>query len=102
MAGAFAPTAKTQAFLCHRVSNNWVEVNELKLNDIMHGTNVNEDECTTVFWRRDICAGEIYNEVSEIRSLQSWNGTVLERDSVNGSHSLGLLYFLRRKGIDDE
>jgi polysaccharide export outer membrane protein len=43
MAGGFAPTAKTQVFLYHRVSSNWVEVKELKLNDILHGKNVNED-----------------------------------------------------------
>jgi polysaccharide export outer membrane protein len=43
IAGGFAPTAKTQVFLYHRVSTNWVEVKELKLNDILHGKNVNED-----------------------------------------------------------
>jgi polysaccharide export outer membrane protein len=43
VAGGFLPTAKTQVFLYHRVSTNWVEVKELKLNDILHGKNVNED-----------------------------------------------------------
>src|SRR5271155_128787 len=43
VAGGFAPTAKTQVFLYHRVNNEWAEVRELKMNDILHGQNVNED-----------------------------------------------------------
>jgi polysaccharide biosynthesis/export protein len=43
MAGGFAPTAKTQVFLYHRTSTNWMEVKELSLKDILHGKNVNED-----------------------------------------------------------
>jgi polysaccharide biosynthesis/export protein len=43
IAGGFAPTAKTQVFLFHRVSNNWVEVKKLSLKDILHGKNANED-----------------------------------------------------------
>src|SRR5277367_3513527 len=43
VAGGFAPTAKTQIFLYHRVNNEWAEVRELKMNDILHGKNVNED-----------------------------------------------------------
>lgn len=43
VAGGFLPTAKTQVFLYHRVSDGWAEVKELKLNDILHGKNVNED-----------------------------------------------------------
>ena len=43
IAGGFAPTAKTQVFLFHRVSNDWVEVKKLSLKDILHGKNVNED-----------------------------------------------------------
>ena len=43
VAGGFLPTAKTQVFLYHRVSTNWVEVKKLKLNDILHGKNVEED-----------------------------------------------------------
>jgi len=43
VAGGFAPTAKTQVFLFHRVSTDWVEVKKLKLNDILKGKNVNED-----------------------------------------------------------
>ena len=43
IAGGFAPTAKTQVFLYHRTSTNWVEVKELSLKDILHGKNVNED-----------------------------------------------------------
>jgi polysaccharide biosynthesis/export protein len=42
-AGGFAPTAKTQIFLYHRVNNEWAEVRELKMKDILHGKNVNED-----------------------------------------------------------
>jgi polysaccharide biosynthesis/export protein len=43
VAGGFAPTAKTQIFLYHRVNNAWAEVRELKMNDILHGKNVSED-----------------------------------------------------------
>jgi polysaccharide export outer membrane protein len=43
IAGGFAPTAKTQVFLYRRVSDNMAEVKELKLKDILHGKNVNED-----------------------------------------------------------
>jgi polysaccharide export outer membrane protein len=43
VAGGFAPTARTQVFLFHRVSTDWVEVKKLKLNDILNGKNVNED-----------------------------------------------------------
>jgi polysaccharide export outer membrane protein len=43
IAGGFAPTAKTQAFLFHRVSNEWVEVRKLSLKDILNGKNANED-----------------------------------------------------------
>jgi SLBB domain len=43
VAGGFAPTARTQVFLFHRVSTDWVEVKKLKLNDILKGKNVNED-----------------------------------------------------------
>jgi polysaccharide export outer membrane protein len=43
VAGGFAPSAKTQVFLFHRVSNDWVEVKKLKLNDILKGKSVNED-----------------------------------------------------------
>jgi len=43
VAGGFLPTAKTQVFLYHRVSTNWVEVKKLNLKDILHGKNVEED-----------------------------------------------------------
>ncbi len=43
VAGGFAPTAKTQVFLFHRVSSDWVEVKKLNLKDILNGKNVNED-----------------------------------------------------------
>jgi polysaccharide biosynthesis/export protein len=43
IAGGFAPTAKTQVFLFHRVSNEWVEVRKLSLKEILHGKNADED-----------------------------------------------------------
>jgi polysaccharide export outer membrane protein len=43
IAGGFTSGAKTQVFLYHRVSDGWMEVKELKLKDILHGKNVNED-----------------------------------------------------------
>jgi len=42
-AGGFAPTAKTQVFLYHRVSKDWVEVKKLSIKDILAGKNLNED-----------------------------------------------------------
>ena len=43
LAGGFAPSAKTQVFLFHRMSSDLVEVKKLNVKDIMHGKNVNED-----------------------------------------------------------
>jgi protein involved in polysaccharide export with SLBB domain len=43
VAGGFAPTAKTQVFLYHRGNGGWVEAKELKMKDILHGKNVEED-----------------------------------------------------------
>lgn len=43
IAGGFLPTAKTQVYLYHRDSGGWVEAKELKMNDFLHGKNVNED-----------------------------------------------------------
>ena len=43
IAGGFVPTAKMQVLLFHRVSNDWVEVKKLSLNDILRGKNANED-----------------------------------------------------------
>lgn len=42
-AGGFSPTAKTQVFLFHRVSSDWVEVKKLNVKDILNGKNANED-----------------------------------------------------------
>jgi polysaccharide export outer membrane protein len=43
MAGGFAPTAKTQVFLYHRVSPDWVEVRKINLKDYLGGKKVEED-----------------------------------------------------------
>jgi len=43
VAGGFAATAKTQVFLYRAVSDNWAEVRELKLKDILSGKNITED-----------------------------------------------------------
>jgi polysaccharide export outer membrane protein len=43
IAGGLVPSAKTQVFLFHRVSTNWVEVKKLNLNDLLRGKNANED-----------------------------------------------------------
>jgi len=43
IAGGFAPTAKTQVFLYHRVSQDWMEVKKLSVKDILNGKRVNED-----------------------------------------------------------
>ena len=43
VAGGFMPTAKTQVFLYHRVNNEWAEVKELHVKDILNGKNINED-----------------------------------------------------------
>jgi polysaccharide export outer membrane protein len=43
VAGGFAPTAKTQVFLFHRVSPDWVEVKKVNVKEMLHGKNVNED-----------------------------------------------------------
>jgi polysaccharide biosynthesis/export protein len=43
MAGGFASGAKTQVFLYHRVSDEWAEVKQLNVKDILHGKNISED-----------------------------------------------------------
>jgi polysaccharide export outer membrane protein len=43
VAGGFQPTAKTQVFLFHRVSTDWVEVKKLNLRQVLNGKNANED-----------------------------------------------------------
>jgi polysaccharide biosynthesis/export protein len=42
-AGGFNPEAKTQVFLFHRDSADWVEMKKLNIKDILHGKNLNED-----------------------------------------------------------
>jgi polysaccharide export outer membrane protein len=41
--GMTMQTAKTQIFLFHRTSKDWVEVKKVNLHDILKGKNVNED-----------------------------------------------------------
>lgn len=41
--GMTMQTAKTQVFLFHRASKDWVEVKKVNLHDILSGKNVNED-----------------------------------------------------------
>jgi polysaccharide export outer membrane protein len=43
VAGGFARSAKTQVFLFRSVSENWAEVRELKIKDILQGKNISED-----------------------------------------------------------
>jgi polysaccharide export outer membrane protein len=42
VAGGLLPTAKTQVFVYHRVSPNWMEVKKYNLKDVLNGKNVNE------------------------------------------------------------
>lgn len=41
--GMTMQTAKTQVFLFHRTSKDWVEVKKVNLRDVLKGKNVNED-----------------------------------------------------------
>lgn len=41
--GMTMPTAKTQVFLFHRTSKDWMEVKQVNLKDVLNGKNVNED-----------------------------------------------------------
>lgn len=43
IAGGFTPDAKTQVFLFHRVSADWVEVKKLSVGSLLHGKHLNED-----------------------------------------------------------
>jgi protein involved in polysaccharide export with SLBB domain len=43
VAGGLLPAAKTQVFLFHRVSIDWVEVKKLNLKPLLNGRNINED-----------------------------------------------------------
>lgn len=41
--GPTMPTAKTQVFLFHRTSRDWMEVKKVNLHDVLNGKNINED-----------------------------------------------------------
>ena len=41
--GMTMQTAKTQVFLFHRTSKNWMEVKKVNLKDVLNGKNINED-----------------------------------------------------------
>ena len=41
--GMTMTTAKTQVFLFHRTSQNWIEVKKVNLKEVLSGKNVNED-----------------------------------------------------------
>jgi polysaccharide biosynthesis/export protein len=43
VAGGFLPTAKTQVFLFHRISTDWLEVKKLNLRQLLNGHNIHED-----------------------------------------------------------
>jgi len=43
VAGGFLPSAKTQVFLFHRVSNDWLEVRKLNIKQLLNGHNIHED-----------------------------------------------------------
>ncbi len=43
VAGGFLPSAKTQVFLFHRISNDWVEVKRVNMKQLLSGRNINED-----------------------------------------------------------
>lgn len=43
VAGGFLPSAKTQVFLFHRISTDWVEVKRVNLKDVLNGHNIRED-----------------------------------------------------------
>jgi protein involved in polysaccharide export with SLBB domain len=43
VAGGFLPTAKTQVFVFHRISADWMEVKKLNLKQLLNGHNIHED-----------------------------------------------------------
>jgi polysaccharide biosynthesis/export protein len=43
VAGGFLASAKTQVFLFHRISTDWVEVKKVNLKDVLNGRNIHED-----------------------------------------------------------
>jgi polysaccharide export outer membrane protein len=43
VAGGMAPTAKTQVFLFHRTSSNWLQVKKINVKDILNGKHADED-----------------------------------------------------------
>jgi polysaccharide biosynthesis/export protein len=43
VAGGFLPTAKTQVFLFHRISTDWLEVKKLNIKQLLNGHNIHED-----------------------------------------------------------
>ena len=43
VAGGFLPTAKTQVFLFHRISTDWLEVKKLNIKQLLNGHKIHED-----------------------------------------------------------
>ena len=43
IAGGFIPSAKTQVFLFHRISSDWVEVKRIHLKKLLNGHDIHED-----------------------------------------------------------
>lgn len=43
VAGGFLPTAKTQVFLFHRISSDWVEVKRVNVKQLLNAHNIHED-----------------------------------------------------------
>jgi polysaccharide export outer membrane protein len=43
VAGGFLPTGKTQVFLFHRISSDWVEVRKVNLKQLLNGHDIHED-----------------------------------------------------------
>ncbi|MGO9403607.1 MAG: polysaccharide biosynthesis/export family protein [Terriglobales bacterium] len=43
VAGGFLATAKTQVFLFHRVSTDWMEVKKINIKQLLNGHNIHED-----------------------------------------------------------
>jgi len=43
VAGGLSPTAKTQVFLYHRTSQDWMEVKKLNIKEVLYGKHLDED-----------------------------------------------------------
>jgi polysaccharide biosynthesis/export protein len=81
VAGGFLPTAKTQVFVFHRMSADWVEVKKINLKQLLNGHNIHEDvhlQAGDMIFVPDTFIAKFRKYIPYgITSAVGWNGNAL-------------------------